>query len=436
MRVDYDLVVIGDGANARELAGRASGLKARVALVTEAQVWDRDRITQIISQIQDLSSDNATVNPLNLIAQVINSQPIEEDLELLQVWGVDVILGRGEFSDRHTFKVQNKVNNRVLTSRRFVIVAPIGVSQVHEYTETGTEITFESYLREVCDRGSVPSSLIVMGGEAISCAIAQILNYLHIKITLVTAASHILAEVDVEVARILQAKLESEGIVIFTSSEVQREQNQISVNSTVAGEKFSQVLDINQILIPDRPEPLAPLHLSKAGVKLSQNQQIRVNSKLQSSNPRIYICRDRRDLDPILANALFLARTSPKLIPTQICYTRPPVAHIGLTEIAARLQYGKDLYVLSHNFEDGGICKLLCRSNGTLIGAHIIGSKAPELIETVAIAINAGLKIPQLAQYSDRLIAHMAQQFDFVKLGRDRQLRLQSWFEWLRLFNL
>ncbi len=428
MRVDYDLVVIGNGANAREIASRASSLKARVALVTETEVWDRVRIEQIILKLRHFSSQEnfQKQNPSEIIVRAVNSLPIQEEQQLLQVWGVDLILGKGEFSDRYTFKI----NNRLLTSRRFVIVD----QTLQNHHQTG----ITSFLQSVYDGSEIPESLIIIGGDDLSCAIAQILNHLNIKITLVTQTSHILPNVDVEIARIFQAKLESEGIQIYTSSQIERVHDQIFVNFAPHGTKISQVLTESQILIShdQRTPSFLDLNLAKAGVKLSENR-IKINAKLQSTNPRIYVSSSNGDINTILANALFFPRTQTKFATTCVCYTQPAVAYIGLTEIAARLKYGKDLYVLQVNQDDQiGMCKLLCRGNGEIIGAHIIGANAPELIETIAIAMNANLKIPQLAEYSDQLISQIAKQLDLIKLGRDRQLRRQSWFEWLRLFNL
>jgi hypothetical protein len=109
--------------------------------------------------------------------------------------------------------------------------------------------------------------------------------------------------------------------------------------------------------------------------------------------------------------------------------------------LAARLRYGKDLYVLQHHSEDGSTCKLLCRCNGEIVGADVLGDSAVAVMEAVAIAMHGRLKIQQmstLADFTEGRLGQTAAQFAQQQYARDpkRQLRLEKWFMVRRDFDL
>jgi pyruvate/2-oxoglutarate dehydrogenase complex dihydrolipoamide dehydrogenase (E3) component len=120
---------------------------------------------------------------------------------------------------------------------------------------------------------------------------------------------------------------------------------------------------------------------------------------------------------------------------------------VGMTEMEARLQYGKDLFTLhtppqqASQTTDLEFCKLLCRRNGRIIGAHAVGNNALELIETVAIAMNAKLNVYQLGRLADAsfgTITQLATQLDQQIYSRNlgKQAWLEKWFNWRRQWNI
>ncbi len=453
MAVDYDLVIIGNGEKAALTAMRAAQLKARVALVTNPNSLDLEHVQTCLGQL--LSDRTIWEQPQAAIAHIKRELDPYDRLELLQTSGVDVIFGTGKFSDRANFTTSTPPQ-RKLQARAFVITADrspplrqiMGLSEI-DYLTCGQML-------QLLQLDRLPKKLAVIGGSAIDCIVAQTLCRLGHQVTIFADSPHILASLDVEIARILQAQLEVEGVTIYTSSRITAVAQRTQTSYQLwAGEHTS---DYEQILLPSQQDDwIAHLNLAQAGVAFSASTfastfqemgDIRVNAKLQTTNRRIYICQQRTDIRTILANILFLpiAKATKESV-TQAIAMQPPTANVGMTEIEARLQYGQDLFALhttpqqtSQN-ADPEFCKLLCRHNGKIIGAHAVGNNALGIIESVAIAMHAKLNIYQLGRMADAssgTITQLAAQLDRQIYSRNlgRQVWLEKWFNWRRQWNI
>jgi pyruvate/2-oxoglutarate dehydrogenase complex dihydrolipoamide dehydrogenase (E3) component len=429
MAVDYDLTIVGNGAKALELAQRAAILKARVALVTEPDAFTQSRLQQLVLQMRKSSAGwkkaaiVGEVSFATFIRHIEANLAPQSQLEALQAVGVDLIFGRGQFTDAQTFEV----GKRQLRSRTYAIVTdpPVAIRKIVGL-EQSDRLTYETLFQ----LDHLPKSMILVGGDADSCIVAQMLNRLGVMVTLLCDSSHILPEVDVEAARLLQAKLEVDGIEIYTSTRVTAiapletkpaiKRQRTSKQKIWAG---TSTFESDRILIPQTFTPV-DLNLGVANVRW-QGDTLKVNSSAQTTHPRIYLCYGSADIAKILRHALFwtlIPVKQPAISPMHLS-TTPQLAHVGMTEISARLRYGKDVYTLRHNYEDFGFCKLLCRKNGEILGASVVGDGADNAIATVAIAINSKLKIKQLAQLADistGLVSKTAAKFAEIKYASDR----------------
>jgi len=434
MSVDYDLVVIDRGnVEALEIAAKASKLKARVALVTQLDIYLSARSSQIAVQIcQRFQQESGNSFP-EIMSQVLRVINPPEDFENLQALGVDLILGTGKFIDRNCFEV----NQRKLRSRSFVISRDLPAPPLKKILglKLGDHLTFD----RLWQLDQLPKSLAIIGGDGNSCAIAQVLNHLGVKVTLLVESEHIIPDADVETARLLQAKLEVDGIEIYTGNRVTAI---AKIESEITSDRWQLwagnfAIDCDQILHSSNPQTSIDLNLGLARVKFDAGH-IPTNSKLQTTNPRIYLCQSQGDREIILQNLLFLptakAKRSVILLTVK---TNPELAGIGMTEIDARLKYGRDLYVLRDRLPEIGFFKILCRSNGEIIGAHAVGMGAKELISPVSIAMSSNLKVFQLSDVSFGAIGQLATQLADQKyeLDRNKQLRLESWFNFRREYN-
>jgi pyruvate/2-oxoglutarate dehydrogenase complex dihydrolipoamide dehydrogenase (E3) component len=342
------------------------------------------------------------------VQKVISTIAQHDSTERFESLGVDVIYGSGRFVDRTTFEV----NGRPLKARAFVIatgshpVAP----PVPGLNEVGYITNIEAF--SLTQR---PDSLAVVGAGPIGCELGQSFARLGSTVTLLASRDVILPKEDPELAQVVQEQLVSEGIRVLTRSRLERvERSQDKKILYTNG----HTIEVDEILIAAGRQPnVNSLNLEAAGVAVEKNGIV-VNEKLQTTNPRIYGCGDviggyqfthvaGYEAAVVLVNTLFspLSRAQYRVIPWAT-FTDPELARVGLTEAEAREQYGDKIYVLKHSFAEvdralaegasRGLAKLICLGNGKILGAHIVGRSAGELIHEIVLAMNNNLTVDKL----------------------------------------
>ncbi|HAC66243.1 MAG TPA: NAD(P)/FAD-dependent oxidoreductase, partial [Cyanothece sp. UBA12306] len=221
---------------------------------------------------------------------------------------------------------------------------------------------------------------------------------------------------DPQITHLLQGQLEAEGIAIFTNSPL----TQVKIiNNRKWVQAGNQVMEADEIILVMQRKPnIQGLNLE--GVKIAVNSgQIKVNSKLQTTNSQIYafggvlgvyhypnIAQYQASI--IIKNCLFFSyfKANYDTIPYTI-FTNPPLTRIGLTEFQAKRRYGNDVIVIQDYFktlskaqilgETTGFCQIITRRNGKILGCHCLGIEAEELIGAIALAMQNNLKIQDLA---------------------------------------
>ncbi|MBD3561375.1 FAD-dependent oxidoreductase, partial [Planktothrix sp. FACHB-1355] len=374
--------------------------------------------------------------------------------ERFQSLGVEVIFGSGQFIDEQTFSV----NHRRLTARAFVIstgsrpaIPPIPGIQEAGY------ITNE----QVFQLTKCPNSLAVIGGGPIGCELGQAFSRLGSQITIIASRDYILPKEDPEAAQVVQSQMESEGITVITKTRVERVEIADGKKQIWAGDR--QIIADEILVAAGRKPNIESLNLEAAGVAVDK-QGVTVNAKLQTTNPRIYACGDviggyqfthvaSYEASVVLKNALFLPLTKAKyeIIPWAT-FTDPELARVGLTEQQAKEKYGDKIYVLKQNFADvdraqaeaatGGFAKIITRPNGVILGAHLVGPSAGELIHEIVLAMSHKLKVsalssiihiyPTLAEINSKAALQLTKQ----KYAKNQKLQtiLQKTFQLMRSF--
>lgn len=435
MSVDYDLVVIGNSAAGIEAAIAAARLKARVALVvhslspahsSEAACHSLLHIGHSREQFRRLQNFPLWSAPESLSGPVQWEQ-VQHWMEfaathleaahtgaVLASLGIDVIPDQGEFCRKPAPGL--RVGGRFLSARSYLLALGTRprVPNIEGLQRTGylTVETLPQQLAQLQDGHHL--AVIGQGGEAI--ALAQALNRLNFSITLLVTAPRILPDADVEVARWLQTQLEVEGVRILTAVEI----TQIR---SIQGKKWLQVggqgVEVDEVIMAVGEAPrVESLNLEAVKVRWDE-QGIWHNAKLQTANPRIYVCEGRLgdtcyshvaryEATIALQNALFFPRltASYRHIPLTI-YTQPEAAWIGLTAAQAVSQFGKQVQVFRRSFNTlpkaqlrddlTGFCQLIVHRDGRLLGAHLLGEQASEWIGTIALAVQQNLTIHALS---------------------------------------
>jgi len=419
---DYDLVIIGDSPAAVTAAITAAQLKARIALVQTSAHPPNPPFNKIFIPLAPpfergvggdfWGGETSAQNPQILTNYLATTVGEEYSPPVLASMGIDVIYGSGEFRPKPQLAFE--VGNRLVRSRRYLLtphhipaIPPIeGLTNTTYYTHHSIHTI--SYQKQ-------PKSLIIIGSDPLGIQWAQILAGIGTRVTLITASPHILPQEDPEVAQLLQAQLQADGIRLLTNTKV-TQVKQIENNKWV--QAGNQAIDADEIFLATGYQPdIQNLNLERVGVEIAPN--ISINAKLQTVNPRIYVCGELLGKSPQLhianyeakiavKNALFwpLFKCDYRPIPSVI-FTNPQLARIGLTETEARGRYGDDILVLQQYFkslilaqlrdETTGFCKIITRRGGDILGVHIIGPDARELINTLALAMGRGLKVQHIA---------------------------------------
>ena len=396
MSVDYDLVVIGMSAYAQKLVSLAAQHKARVAWIWEHQVNDAYLNIAQIGHILHLLKNKIVDRPKSERSQLFATQISsirdrfcqEEIFEIMQKNGVDIIVGackfQGKVQKSHILEVsENTLSNRSrafsqrsLSSRAYAIAhdnpPPLrkifGLAE-HNYLTANQLLNLE-YL---------PKSIAVLGDDPDACAIAQAINFLGVHTSLITDRNHILPNVDVAIARTLQAQLEAEGIAVYTNtqttavSQIEHGRTRIWLDN--------QTIDCDRILIPLAPQEF-----------------------YFPSDRNIHQCRDDQDIAKIMRQTfktdLWRSASIPKSPTIVNVLTTPPVAQIGMTELSAKQKYGQALYIWESSTENC-LCKIICDRKGQILGASMVGDRAKLVISAVAIAMQGKVKIQDIAVLQD-----------------------------------
>ncbi|PSO49128.1 MAG: NAD(P)/FAD-dependent oxidoreductase [Cyanobacteria bacterium SW_9_44_58] len=446
--MNYDVIVIGNTPVGRYAALTAAFWEARVALVTQdisfaaqGDWFYHFSLTQLTAIAQKWNNVQPIASPpleryQQWGQQVIAVMEQEQAFVKLAAQGIDVIEGKGEFCrlPQQAFIV----NDESLKAPAYLIAtetSPI-FPEVANLSEAGC-LTLTD-LRQKHRLETLPNNLTIIGESPEAISLAQNLAKLEKNITLSLPNSHLFAKEDEEIAYLLQAQLEGDGINLLTASalsDIRKTENgkwlQLG-NHTMETEEL--------IIVPEKTPNVEGLNLE--GVKVDYTHEgLAVNRKLQTTNQNIYGCGGviggypffnlaRYEAQIVLKNALFYPRhkVDYRTIPYLISI-HPPLARVGLTERQAKRRYGNKVVVFKDYFKDNslsiiqgelsGLLKLIVHQNGKIIGATGIGNNVGELVNIIAIALAKNWKMKQLKSVSfvspsvSDLLTNIVQKWDF-----------------------
>ncbi len=270
---------------------------------------------------------------------------------------------------------------------------------------------------EVLDLSSIPKKMLIVGGGVIGCEFAGIFSQLGSQVTIVEMMSQILPGKDEEVARCLVNILSRKGIDVYTNARVESIKNASS--SLICKLDNGREFQVDKVVVAvGRHLNTDNIGLQKAGI-LTQEGKILVNERMQTNIPNFYAAGDITG-GPYLAHLaslkgliaaenacgkekVFNYRAIPECI-----YTYPEVASIGLTCNQAKnrnrpVKVGKAMFMangraLTLDQREGFIKVISDVDNGEILGVHIVGAQASELINLISLAMNRGLKVVDLIE--------------------------------------
>ncbi|MDR0749314.1 MAG: dihydrolipoyl dehydrogenase [Tannerellaceae bacterium] len=272
--------------------------------------------------------------------------------------------------------------------------------------------------REALQAKELPASLVIIGGGVIGMEFASFFNSLGTKVQVVEALDEILTGMDGELAAQLRAEYARKGVTFYTGHRVTAV-NGTEVSVEKDGETFS--LRGEKILLSTGRRPVTRgFGLETLAIERLRGG-IKVNGYMQTSLPNVYACGDVTGRSLLAHTAVCEAETAVRHITGQdapemsykaipgVVYTNPELAGVGATEEQLRAG-GKAFSVrkipmafsgrfVAENELGNGTCKIILSEDDTIIGAHLLGNPASELIVIAGIAIEKGLKAHELASF-------------------------------------
>ncbi len=436
MAYTYDLIVIGGGPVGLISSKIAAGFGKKVALIEKERLGGDCTITgcvpsktlialaNYIHYAQDLAPFNCnfsaacldTSKVLEHVHQIVEEIYAGHTPELLQQQGIEVIFGEASFIDQHTILV----NGNKLTSHSFVIgtgsrpfVPPIeGLDSVPYLTN-----------KNFFDLTSLPRSLLILGGGPIGIELGSCLQRLGTQVTIIEQNERILPREEEELVILLSKNLQKDGVILKTRHKAIKafEQDDQITLECLDSNQNKVIVSAEKLLIAVGRRPnIEGLNLENAGVAVTP-KGITVSQTLQTTAKNIYAAGDV--VGPYLfshmAEYQATIATRNALIPffkkkvdyrqvVWVTFSDPELASSGLTEQAAKELYGDRIKVYRSSYAqsdrprtDGrteGMAKYICDSKGYLIGAHIYGARAGELIAELQVSKYYRIKLASLYQ--------------------------------------
>ena len=425
----FDVAIIGGGPGGYVAAIRAAQLGARVALVEKDRLGGTClhrgciptkalvRSAEALLEARDASTfgvvvKEATVDFGAMMArkrQVVAQQA--EELEKLIAWRkIAVLRGEGRLVGPGSIKVGDKL---VAAGRTIIATGSLPT----RLPVPGSGLPGVLTSDEILELEALPESLVVIGAGVIGCEFASIFSALGARVTILEVLPRILPPVDEEIARRSQQILRGQGITIHTNAslqEIRAEGERLRLLFGLGEEQQEVVAD--RVLMAVGRRPCADA-LKEAGLAL-RDGSLAVNERLETSVQNVYAVGDVVGLymlayvasyQGIIAaeNALGGRRQADYRAIPNCVYTLPEVASVGLREEEARAQ-GVSYKVSRFPFsalaraqllgQPSGLVKLICEEpSGRVLGVHILGPRATDIIGEGVLALRMGATAQDLA---------------------------------------
>ncbi len=432
--MNYRIVIIGGGPGGYVAAIRAAKLGAKVALVEKDQVggtclnWGCIPTKALVSQaalvVAIRRSEELGIQVGQIAVdygrmkerkdQVVNKL-VGGVQYLLKKNKVEVIQGTGRIVAPGQVKVDLKDGGEmVLDAENIILATGTRPALIPALGYDGQRVMTSD---EILNLTELPGEMLIIGGGVIGCEFACIFAELGVKITIVEALPTLLSTVDRDVQRQMQSILKKRGITVKTKSKI--------TAVTKTADKVMALLENGEELVADkilisigRTMNLAEQGLAELGVQFNDRGAVQVDSRLRTSVPGIYAIGDitgKIQLAHVASAQGMVAvdhimgkekEMDYSVVPSCI-FTIPETAGVGLTtqEAEARgikIKAGKFPFMASGKAvamgETEGFVKILADPDtDRILGVHILGPHATDLIGEATLAIQLGATVEQLA---------------------------------------
>ena len=431
---DFDLVVIGGGSAGYAAAARAAGQGKRVALIEADKLGGECpnracvptkallRSAEILRTVResqrfgvfakDVSFDwDKVMERKNRIVDQLTGERLHK---MLDRWGVSLYTGRAIFESNLAIEVDNKkisaAKSIIDTGSKPLIPKIKGLTEAHYLTSN-----------EAVDLEELPRSIAIIGGGAVGVEFAQIFSSFDVKTTLIEAGDQLLPNEDFEISELVKTYLGEAGVEVIVGAKVESValdggQKKVEMRDSLGQRSIS----VDEIMVAaGRSAAAEGLGLESAGVEYDLCG-IKVDDSLLTSAGNIWACGDvtgklnythvatyQGDLAGYNAFVEKPDLEDLAVVP-RITFCNPEGASVGLTEsqareagfriLVGRMPYrylGKSLVI----GESRGLIKIIVDgANQEILGGHIVGVYASELIHEIAVAMKSGITAESLTE--------------------------------------
>ena len=430
----YNLVVLGGGTAGLVTAAGASGLGAKVALierdllggdclnvgcVPSKGIISSARIAAAVRHAGDFEvnvPDGVRVDfgkTMERMRRLRAGISPHDSATRLRDLGIDVFLGEAAFRDLDTVEVDSvplKFKRAVIATGGRAQAPPIPGLESVDY------LTNES----VFSLTELPPRLGIIGAGPIGCEMAQSFVRFGASVVLVEATHGILPREDPDASAIVMQSLIQDGVNLLCcgrETKVRQEGSQVRLYLQSHDQEYDELVDKLLVAVGRAPN-VEGLNLEAVGVEYDK-AGIRVNDKLQTTNPRIYaagdVCSQFKFTHAadfmariVIHNSLFMGRAKVSELTIPWCtYTSPELAHVGLSPADAEKQgIAIDTFTqpLDHvdrailESESDGLVRIHVRKgSGRIVGATIVATNAGDMISEITLAIKNGIGLSKVA---------------------------------------
>ncbi len=433
--IHYDFIIIGTGPAGLSAAMTAakSGKKVLVLekegslggvcvntgtfpskTLREAVLYLTGHLKRKVFEDDSCSIEDAEISMEKLKGRLYNVRIEEQSIITCQLErnGIDLIRGSARFIDTHNIVVTSLADgNEVEATGERIIIA------TGSHPRNPKDIPFDHKTildsTSILNINQIPASMIILGGGVIGSEYATIFAALGVKVTLLDRGDKLLKFLDHEIIAELQNNFPGGNInYINNCGNFRIERSQLGAKVTLSGEKIYEADCLFFAL--GREANTMGLEIDKAGVQLNEHHYIEVNELFQTSSPNIYAVGDVIGWPSLASTSIIQGRLAalnglktrvesfPKIFPIGI-YTIPEISYVGITEEEARARDYKIIIGRCRYHElprgqisgerEGMLKMIVHRDTREILGVHIIGGGATEVIHIAQMAMLYNAKI-------------------------------------------
>ena len=430
--MDYDLIIIGSGPGGYVAAIRLGQLGKETILIEKEKLGGvclnigcipskaLIRVAKLKQRVEAANQIGLEVTGVNVDFAKVQAwkQSVVDRLVsgidyLLKGNNVKVVKGTGKFIEAHQLEVKSASGTEIIEAKGIIIATGSRYFDLPTFKFNGTSIISST---EALSLQQVPGKLAIIGGGVSGLEIGTMYAQLGTKVTVIEMLDQLLPGTDIDLVRVVERSLRKLGIEYHVKSKA-KEYRDGKVYATLE-DGTEGAFDADKVLVTVGRRPNSDaIGLEKAGVQTDPHGFIQVNKKMQTNLPGVYAIGDvvgppmlahKASKEGIVAAEVIAGMNSEAdfhAIPGVI-FTDPEIATVGLTESQAK-ERGYEPIIGKFPFtalgrallagETEGFAKIVAdKSSNLILGVHIVGAEASDLISEAALAIEMGATLEDI----------------------------------------